>query len=71
MPRSKRYQQLVKKIDKEAVYPLEEALTLVKKTATTKFDSGIEVHIRLGIDPKKENSKSEAPFFYLMESVKY
>lgn len=53
MPRSKRYQELVKKIDKEQPYPLEEALKLIKETATTKFDSGIEVHLRLGIDPKK------------------
>ncbi|MEK7253453.1 MAG: 50S ribosomal protein L1, partial [Bacteroidota bacterium] len=34
-------------------YPLEEAIELVKKTATTKFDSSVEFHANLGIDPKK------------------
>lgn len=53
MPHSKRFINLKKLIDSKKAYPLEEALELVKKTATTKFDSGVEVHIRLGIDPKK------------------
>jgi len=53
MSRSKRYQNLLKKIDKETIYPIEQAMKLIKDTSTTKFDSGIEVHVRLGIDPKK------------------
>ena len=53
MARSKRYKKLQKKIDQESVYPIDEALKLVKETSTTKFDSGIEIHLRLAIDPKK------------------
>ena len=53
MPRSKRYKELLTKIDKEQSYPIKEAVQLIKQTATTKFDSGIEVHLRLGINPKK------------------
>jgi large subunit ribosomal protein L1 len=53
MPHSKRYQELKSKVDAKKLYSVEEALTLVKDTATTKFDSSVEVHVRLGIDPKK------------------
>ncbi len=53
MPRSRRYQEIGKKIDRNKIYSLKEAISLVKKTANTKFDSSVEVHIRLGIDPKK------------------
>ena len=53
MARSKRYQEAVKKVDKNKSYSIEEAITLIKATSSTKFDSSVEVHIRLGIDPKK------------------
>lgn len=53
MGHSKRFLELTKKIDKNKVYELAEAVKLVKETATTKFDSAIELHFRLGIDPKK------------------
>lgn len=41
------------KFNKETVYPLEKALDLTKELSKTKFESSVEVHIRLGIDPKK------------------
>ncbi len=41
------------KIDKEKEYTLSEAVELMKDINTTKFDSSIDVHVRLGIDPKK------------------
>lgn len=50
---SKRFAQLQSLVDQDKVYNLEEALETIKKTATTKFDSSVEIHIRLGIDPKK------------------
>jgi len=50
---SKRKKAVDALVDKTKAYPLLEAIELVKKTATTKFDSGIELHVRLGIDPKK------------------
>ena len=57
MSRSKRYQALVKKIDKNKAYPASEAIKLAKETATTKFDGAIEVHIRLGINPGKSEQQ--------------
>ncbi|MBU0731645.1 50S ribosomal protein L1 [Patescibacteria group bacterium] len=50
--RSKRYNEALKQIDKSKKYPLEEALKLVLADKT-KFDQSVEVHLRLGIDPKK------------------
>ncbi len=40
-------------IDHNKKYSLSDAIALVKKTAQVKFDPGIELHIRLGIDPKQ------------------
>lgn len=53
MPRSKRYAELKKLVDPKKLYSIDEAVDLVKKTSTTKFDGSVEVHINLGIDPKK------------------
>ena len=41
------------RVDKTKTYVLAEALELVKKTSVTKFDASVEVHLRLGIDPRK------------------
>jgi len=54
---SKRYEALLKEIDKSKEYGLEEAVELVKKTATVKFDSSVEVHINLRIDPSKQEQQ--------------
>lgn len=48
----KKYQEACKLIEEGKVYGAEEALELVKKTATAKFDETIELHVRLGVDPK-------------------
>jgi large subunit ribosomal protein L1 len=50
--RSKRYKSNQEKIEQRP-YILEEAIKLVKELATSKFDESIEVHLNLGIDPKK------------------
>ncbi|MBU1151610.1 50S ribosomal protein L1 [Patescibacteria group bacterium] len=52
MKRSKKYQEARKLIEKEA-YLLDEAIELVKKTSVTKFDSSVEVHFHMGLDPKQ------------------
>ena len=41
------------KVDANKAYTLSEASTLVKEVNTTKFDSSIDLHVRLGVDPKK------------------
>jgi large subunit ribosomal protein L1 len=41
------------KVDKNKEYSLKEASALVKEVNTTKFDSSVDLHIRLGVDPKK------------------
>jgi large subunit ribosomal protein L1 len=41
------------KVDKNKVYTLKEASTLVKDVNVTKFDSSVDLHVRLGVDPKK------------------
>jgi large subunit ribosomal protein L1 len=51
--RGKKYLEAQKKVDATKVYPLAEGVALAKATSTTAFDGSIEVHIRLGIDPKK------------------
>ena len=48
---SRRMKELLAKLEDKAYEPLE-ALTLLKETATAKFDETAEVHIKLGIDPK-------------------
>lgn len=49
----KRYRQLLKNYDPKAVYPFREAIEIVKKNATAKFDESFEVAMRLGVDPRK------------------
>jgi large subunit ribosomal protein L1 len=41
------------KVDKNKVYSLKEASSLVKEVNITKFDSSVDLHVRLGVDPKK------------------
>ena len=48
----KKYQEAAKLVEAGKLYTAAEAMELVKKTATTKFDETIELHVRLGVDPK-------------------
>lgn len=41
------------RLEKDKAYSLKEAASLVKQVNTTKFDSSVDLHIRLGVDPKK------------------
>jgi large subunit ribosomal protein L1 len=45
------------KVDKTKAYSLREASTLVKEVNCTKFDSSVDLHIRLGVDPKKADQQ--------------
>ncbi|HRO72933.1 MAG TPA: 50S ribosomal protein L1, partial [Saprospiraceae bacterium] len=41
------------KVDSTKIYSLREAVALVKDINTTKFDSSVDMHVRLGVDPRK------------------
>ena len=51
----KRYKNLVANFDKKALYTPAEAIGFVKKNANAKFNETVEIHIRLGVDPKKSD----------------
>src|SRR4028119_470512 len=50
---SKKRKEVNKKIDSSKVYSLKDASALVKEINTAKFDASVDLHIRLGVDPKK------------------
>jgi large subunit ribosomal protein L1 len=50
---TKRLIKLNKQIEKDKLYQAEEAIALVKKLSTVKFDESVEIHIRTRIDPKR------------------
>lgn len=47
-------------LDKTKAYPIEEAIEIAKKLSKTKFDATLEVHFRLGIDPRKGDQQVRA-----------
>ncbi len=53
----KKYVEASKNVDKNTVYSLNDAIKLVKETSTTKFDSTVDVAIKLNIDPKKSDQQ--------------
>jgi large subunit ribosomal protein L1 len=58
MPRyGKRYRAIFDKVDRAKDYGLEEAVDLVKEIATAKFDETLELHFRLGIDPRHSDQQ--------------
>ena len=50
---SKKRKAVDGKVDKNKVYSLKEASALVKEINATKFDASVDIHVRLGVDPKK------------------
>jgi large subunit ribosomal protein L1 len=50
---SKKRKIAITKVDKNKAYTLKDASALVKDVNTTKFDASVDLHIRLGVDPKK------------------
>ena len=50
---TKKRKEAQAKVDQNKLYSLKEASSLVKEVNCTKFDSSVDLHIRLGVDPKK------------------
>ena len=57
MKRSKRYIEIAKLVDSKKIYSVEEAISLAKKTSTSKFDSSIDVAIKLNLDTTKADQQ--------------
>ena len=53
----KKYLEAKAKVDQEALYAPKEALELVKETSFTNFDATIEVHFRMGLDPRQADQQ--------------
>src|SRR5882757_8623404 len=57
MSLTKKRKVAVTKVDKNKQYNLKDASTLVKEVNTAKFDASVDLHIRLGVDPKKADQQ--------------
>jgi large subunit ribosomal protein L1 len=55
--KSKRSRKNIELIDRNKQYPLAEAVSILKKAAPAKFDETVELHVRLGVDPKKADQQ--------------
>ena len=55
MKLSKKLKESRSKVNRDTLYSVKEASSLVKEITTTKFDSSIDIAVRLGVDPKKSN----------------
>lgn len=58
MPKhSRRYEEIAKQVNRDIYYSLTDAVALAKQTATAKFDETMEMHFRLGIDPRHSDQQ--------------
>ena len=57
MKKGKKYVEAAKKVEKNKLYTKEEAINLVKETSVTKFDSSVELALRLNLDTKKADQQ--------------
>ncbi len=53
MKAGKRFRAGLAKVEKKKLYTIEEAVAIVKETATAKFNESVDIAVRLGVDPKK------------------
>ena len=57
MKHGKKYNAASEKIDSQKIYDVQEGLALAIETATAKFDESIEIHVKLGVDPKNADQQ--------------
>ncbi len=57
MKKGKKYVEVAKLVEKNKLYTKEEAISLVKKTSTTKFDASVELAMNLNLDTKKADQQ--------------
>jgi len=57
MQRSKRYRKLKEQVDSNKKYSIDEAVKILLKNASSKFDESVEVHMRTGVDPKQADQQ--------------
>ena len=57
MKKGKKYLEVVSKVDKSKQYTLDEAVKLVKETSISKFDSSVEIAMRLNLDTRKSDQQ--------------
>lgn len=57
MKRSKRYMEAISKIDRQRQYDLNEAIGILKDLPKAKFDETLELHMNLGVDPRKADQQ--------------
>jgi large subunit ribosomal protein L1 len=55
--RSKRFREIAKKVDTTQVYSLEDAVAILKSLPTVKFDESVDLSLKLGIDPRKNDQQ--------------
>lgn len=55
--KGKKYQEALSKVDRQAFYSVEEAISLAKETSVANFDASVEVAFRLGIDTRKNDQQ--------------
>ena len=58
--RGKLYRKVAEQVEKDKVYSLADALELATKTNPAKFDASVEVHVRLGVDPRQADQNIRA-----------
>ncbi len=58
--RGKAYRKAAELIEKETIYSLADALELATKTSPSKFDASVEVHVKLGVDPRQADQNVRA-----------
>ena len=57
MKHGKNYRAAAEKVDSQKIYDVQEGLALAIETATAKFDESIEIHVKLGVDPKNADQQ--------------